>query len=274
MERPFSIISPTSGVFGGATSHRVDFPIAAECVDLHPFTIWAVVDPTTLSNGRGIFSTTTTDGSEVGFRFLSVRSTGAVETGCDMTTTDANARSSTGAGNVIATGQTWMVAGTVDASLVPRLYIGRMDVFARIAQVAAYATQTTGVGTSVSDAGGLIKVGNRGQNTLSFQGRIYNVGYEREALNVAQLAEIQQCQRVRVTTEFFALPGLGGPDGKVKDWSRNKMRGVITGMTLGARAAVGPALTTIPFVVKGPTVPSKPLNTNRIIQAVKRAAHY
>jgi hypothetical protein len=216
-------------VFAAATTNKAQWTIQAAGVALMPWTIWAWIYPTTLTNGGGIFQQDNGAGTPVGYRDLSVRSTGQLDTEQDMTTTDMSTRSDTS--NQITVNNWWFVAGSCTSSFVGHIYIGSLTV--PVAEVTGYAVHTTGVGTPDSDSGGTGRWGNRGSTASNpLNGRIACGGYVSKALSVAELYQLQREPRVTPETVLYHQLGYLGT-GTQPDWSGHAHTATITGATLG-----------------------------------------
>lgn len=217
--------------FTGSDTDKAEFTLHANATNLCPFTIWAWVNATSLSNGLGIFQT----GSASGYRDLNVRSTGQIDCELDMTTTDSNARSANSAGNRITTGEWWFVATTVSSTFVPRIYLGTLT--SSVVET-AYVTQTTGVGTKVTEDGGTARWGNRtATGSFSFNGNVAIGGYHSTDLTVAQLELIRLHPSFARMFSNVALHHLGI---STQDFSGLAQTLTITGATVAAHVPLGP----------------------------------
>jgi hypothetical protein len=212
--------------FTGGDTDKVEWTIQTPSSNLAQCTWLAWVYGITFGNGRGIAQ----NGEGAGFSALSVRSTGQLNYDLDMSTTDATARSANSAGNVLVANTWQFVAATADASFVPRLYLGTLTT---LAVECAYATQTTGVGSRISDVLSTGRIGNRGfSDSLSFGGRIAIVAYENVALSLAQIQSWQFRPRKLPSTVIFHILGLAGT-GTHGDLSGNGHTGTVTGAVVG-----------------------------------------
>jgi hypothetical protein len=216
-------------LFGGATSDRVSYNVPSVLENFTAWTFWAWVYPTTIGATRAIFHHGISSGTS-GFKNFGVRNTGQMSIDSEFTTTEANGRSTNGAGHILTANKWWFVAGVLDSSKVPHTFMG--DLTTTVYEN-TYATQTTGVGTNVSDATGVGAIGNRDDNTFAFQGRIAVCGYENIGMTLAELKRLQFQPHKTASTKLLYRLGFNGT-GTQPDMSGNGTGGTVTGATLAA----------------------------------------
>jgi concanavalin A-like lectin/glucanase superfamily protein len=127
---------------------------------------------------------------------------------------------------------TWMfVVGQIDTSTAAncRLLIGNLTNLA--AEPSAYTTQTNGSGTTPSDVGDSVFIGNNVSGARASNAAIAYVAYYNRILSIAEIQAQQFRPRPITGCVGFWVPGFNASV-VVGDWSGNGNTGTVTNATL------------------------------------------
>lgn len=219
------------------------------------FLLWAYISSIPPNVRRFFFKSPTDFEKE-----LSLGSTGQVSTAMDTDGTDVQATSENSAGNIVTANSWWFIALTVSSGLVPRLYLGTLS--APVYEV-AYASQTAGTGSPVSDAAGDLVVGNvRTLNRSTAMHAAY-ASYWNRALSLGELAQQQYRPTPGNGCRMFSVYGYNGT-GTQPDYSGNGNHGTVTGATVADHVPIpfrriGQLY--VPHVVAAPAGPRIPIQS-------------
>jgi len=220
--------------FSGAGSDRVDCGSDASLDDFSAHSVVAWIYIPTLGFGLVAAKDTAAGGFE---KEWTIRATGQINAFMQMTTTSMAARSDNSAGNIITANNWWFVGYTASSGFVPKLYLGNLTT--TVSEV-TYITQTTGVGTPVSDAAASFVIGNNIDVAGKLPGIVACLTYVDRELSVGELRILQY----RFTKLYSGQQGIWqlGFDGTgtQADLSGNGNNGTVTGATVADHAPIPP----------------------------------